>query len=101
MNIPVRPADVFADIEAARMLVDRRHDFDCSPEHLADVAASYPSFGKASPERKALLEQRERDREAAARAPVGWIKPDPEAADNAVGELVKGHRAFNRSMKNG
>lgn len=81
------------------------HDFDGSPEHLADIAASYPGFGKASPERKALLDQRHHDREARARLPVGLLDSDPERSrrlsDEALLGLMMDHRKFARTHRGG
>src|SRR5688572_8889212 len=107
-NITRTPADHEAD-ELDRMQDSR---FDCSPEHLAQVAAAYPNFGKASPARKALLDKREADREAAARAPVGWLTNYNAGADEVVRSLVaplltddqlkahsKQHRKFNRENR--
>jgi hypothetical protein len=99
-SIPVRISDPYDHIDALDDAVEASR-FDCSPEHLADIAASYPNFGKASPERKALLDQREADREARARAPVGWLTNYSDASDDQVGRLIadlaKGQVAFGKS----
>ncbi len=62
-----------------------------------------------SPKRLAYLEQRERDREAAARAPRGWLDRDVEAARQRADDAVRGlimpleklaaqHRRYNREF---
>ena len=63
-----------------------------------------------SPTHLAYLEQRERDREARARAPVGWLVNYNDGADDAVRGLIapiltdeelalisRQHRRFERS----
>lgn len=88
---PIRTPQIdrWVDCDALDDAVET-HDFDCSPAHRADVARSYPGFGKASPERRAYLVQRDAGREAYARAQVGWLTRYNDNADDAVVKLAVG-----------